>query len=132
MDFVAKQDGEELRRQLEQEHAERVARFAERRAVGKERAKERQERKRRTKTHKVESAERLRFYKDKGYKKYVDSRGREMWLLPEEFAWRVKARKARESRQKKYGSLTQGKYTHVWVMGVAALVAVVLGLALIR
>ena len=125
-------DGDNLRRQLELEHEERLARFEERRASGKDRARESKDRKRRSHRHKAESAMRLEFYKEKGYKKYVDSRGREQWLPPQEFEWRTKARKAREARQKKYGGLDQGKHAHVWLMVSAALIAVVLGLLLIR
>jgi hypothetical protein len=133
MDVVANPEREDLRAQLEAEHAERLNAFSEKRDKGRDRAKARQERKQHEQDMKVELAERVRFYKEKGYKKYVDSRGREHWLLPDEYAWRLKARKAREERNKRYGTPnTNTRGTEYWLMGIAAILAVMLGLFLIR
>ena len=132
MDSVGTPRRDELRARLEAEHEQRKAEFVQKRARGKDRAKSRQERKEQDKQRKLEQAERIRFYKEKGYKKYVDSRGRLHWLLPEEYAWREKARKAREARNKRYGSPAAVRNTEIWLMGLAALLAVALGLFLIR
>jgi len=133
MEPVAHDDEREaLRAQFEQEHEEAQRRFEERRAAGRDRAEAHRERKVRGKRLELEAVERKRFYKEHGYKRYVDSRGQEHWLLPEEYAWRQKAREARNRRNRKYRNMSSGRYNQLLLMGLAVLLAVALGLVLLR
>jgi len=122
----------EFLEQLEREHQEAKERFAKR----KEMSKERREAKREEKAEKAEIQRqreiREKFYKDKGYKRYVNSRGKVMWLLPEEYEWRTRARKAREQRHAKYRNVgDKGKQEKLLWVGLV-LIAMVIGLALLR
>lgn len=94
-DEERQQIAEDLRRQLEQEHVERVQQQTERHA-------------RRTDRHhtpeaviraQVEKEIREKFFEEKGYKKYENSRGEIEWLLPDEYERRMKSRKSRKRRR---------------------------------
>ncbi|MFH1463455.1 MAG: hypothetical protein ABIO70_03630 [Pseudomonadota bacterium] len=85
---------------------------------------------------------RARYYTERGYKQYIDSRGRESWLSPEEFEWRTKYRRRRKRDRGLWGllkkalpdlSLPKGRGIWTWVLYAGMLViAVVLGVALSR
>lgn len=69
------------------------------------------------------------FYKEHGYRRYVDSTGRENWLTPEEYAVRTARRKARRSRM----PAVQGSDGPSYVAYVVvAVLAVLLGMLLAR
>ncbi|MEC7947684.1 MAG: hypothetical protein VX265_08965, partial [Myxococcota bacterium] len=72
-----------------------------------------------------------RFYKDNGYKRYVDSTGREVWLSPEEFAQRSRRRRRRRRTAALDAPLANRTRTAM-LYGGLALLAVVLGFALAR
>jgi hypothetical protein len=121
-----------IRAELEAEHLERLEEFARTRerarARGRERAAQRDE---------VESAElrrRLReeFYREKGYVRYTDSRGREKWIPAEESEWRSRVRQ----RNNRHGgnALTQfvGRHRQAAVWLLVVLGAVGVGLYLVR
>ncbi len=133
MEPVANEDEREaLRAQFELEHEERQRRFQERRVAGRDRAQAHKERKDRRQQLELEATERKLFYKEHGYKRYIDSRGQEHWLLPEEYAWRQKARDARNRRNRKYRNMTKGRHNELLLMVLAVLLAISLGLVLLR
>ena len=84
---------EELRHQLEEEHRERVAKTGARSKRAPERSEEYQR-------AVVAKELRERFYEEKGYVQYKNSRGEVEWLLPDEAARRKEARKRRKRRKR--------------------------------
>ncbi|MED5372809.1 MAG: hypothetical protein VX899_17455 [Myxococcota bacterium] len=118
--------------QLEREHQEAKERFAKRKEMSKERREARREEK--SEKAELERQRKLRekFYKEHGYKRYVSSRGKVMWLLPEEYEWRTRARKARDQRHSKYRNVgDKAKQEKLLWIGLV-LIAMVIGLALLR
>ncbi|MCP4808563.1 MAG: hypothetical protein GY913_35445 [Proteobacteria bacterium] len=121
-----------IRAELEAEHAERQERFE----AKKERGKEKRERRRRVEAHADEQDLRRKmradFHREQGYKEYVDSRGKTLWLPPEEYDHRVKARKAREARKSRYKAY-QPPGQRKWLVWVGMVVfAVTVGFVLLR
>lgn len=119
--------------QLQAEHEEAKERFATRKERSREKALARNAEKEERGELDRQREIRMKFYRDNGYKRYISSRGKESWLLPEEYAWRMKARKARDSRHAKYKSVASdkgGREKLLWVGLV--LIAMVIGLALLR
>jgi len=74
---------------------------------------------------------RQRFYKENGYRRYIDSTGREVWLSPEEYAQRVRRRK-RRSRSDGLIDRLSGNSRQLLLYAALGLVALVLGFALAR
>ena len=85
---------------------------------------------------------RARYYTERGYRLYVDSRGRESWLTPEEYEWRTKYRRRRKRNQGLVGfirkikpdiAIPKGRAIWTWAVYLGMMVlAVVLGVALSR
>lgn len=73
---------------------------------------------------------RARFHREHGYKRYVDGTGREVWLTPEEYAWRMSRRRSR--RRHPLYSTSLGRRRQWVLYGLVAVLAVVLGLVLAR
>lgn len=124
---------EHFRLQLEKEHAEAKERFEERKARSKDKAQARKSEKEELGEAKRQQELREQFYKENGYKRYTNSRGKVTWLLPEEYEWRMRAKKDRAHRHAKYTSLanaSENRQRMVWIGLV--LIAVVIGLALLR
>jgi hypothetical protein len=126
--------------ELDREHA--------RRQVGVERKRERLRGKRDREQQRQQELDnaalreqlRARYYTERGYMQYTDSRGRSMWLSPEEYEWRTKYRRRRKRdrgllgllmRLKPDFALPKGRGIWTWALyaGMLAL-AVVLGIAL--
>jgi hypothetical protein len=119
--------------QLEKEHAEAKERFDERKARSKDKAQARRSEKEELGEAKRQQELREQFYKENGYKRYTNSRGKVLWLLPEEYEWRMRAKKDRAHRHAKYSNLanaSENRQRMVWIGLV--LIAVVVGLALLR
>lgn len=83
-----------IREQLEAEHADRVAREADRQSGERERDLDKHRAQARLRRE-VRDA----FYKEKGYVEYENSRGETVWLLPEEHERRVRSRRHRKRRK---------------------------------
>lgn len=117
-----------FRTELEEEHAKRVEAQSEadRRRLSRKRTEEEE---REAEVAKLRLQTREQFWKDNGYVKYIDSRGAELWLLPDEYERRMKARK-RQKRNPVYEPLQAASTKQALLfLGVLAL-AVILGLAL--
>jgi hypothetical protein len=120
-----------FRAEFEEEHTERQLAQQRRRDRAKTRANEKQERRQALVESEVQDQVRAEFYKEKGYQLYTDSAGREHWLTPEEYEWRMRARAQREQRRRTYQpSLWVRKRTMVLYAGAVAL-AIVVGLFLV-
>lgn len=121
-----------LQAALEAEHRENLARFENMKARSKKRGAARQRELGEHKDLVAQAEARKEFFKAKGYKRYVDSRGRELWLLPQEYDFRVRARKAREAKKGKYsGAPTRGPKEQILLWVALVGVAVAVGLALV-
>ena len=85
-------------------------------------------------TSEAEIKEKVRadFYKENGYKLYTDSAGRKHWLTPEEYTWRMAARAQRDSRRKTFEPSIWVRQKTVVMYGGAILLAVALGLFLVK
>lgn len=81
--------------ELMEEHDRRVARANRARRRSETRSNRQDEAERIRELNDLKDEVRARFYAEKGYKRYYDSTGRELWLTPEEYALRMKRRKRR-------------------------------------
>ena len=86
---------------------------------------------RRIELYELRDAVRQRFHKDNGYKRYVDSTGREVWLSPQEYDQRTRRRKRRRRTAPLDAPLASRTRT-VMLYGCLALLAAVIGVALTR
>ena len=118
--------------ELEAEHDDRKRRFAEKRERSRVKRERRAERKTRDAELSLRNKLQEEFYQDKGYKKYVDSRGKTHWLLPEEYEFRVKARAERERRRGKYRAFEKPGRANWMVWAGMVLLAIVMGFALLQ
>lgn len=114
---------QELREQLEQEHQDRVSKASTR---GKPRASRSEEYERAV----VAKELRERFYEEKGYVRYKNSRGEVEWLLPEEAERRKQARKRRKRRKRPKGHSGEREPLSPVAWGVLILGFLTLGLFL--
>ena len=121
---------EQIRAELEAEHQLRLERFAQRRHEAHQQGHHKAEQRQRREAEDLREKERRRFYEEKGYKEYVDSNGRSEWLPAEEHDWRVRRRKRRD-RGGEYSPQLGRRRRDLVIYAVAALIAVVIGLALI-
>ena len=122
----------QVRAELEAEHELRGERLRQRRQHAKARARDKADERRRIEESLVREQVREEFYKEKGYKLYTDSTGRELWLSPEEFEWRQKRHRHGRRKRKIYEPAlnNQGR---VWLFYVGLLIlAIVVGIALAR
>lgn len=121
-----------IRADLEAEHAERKARFEQKKERGKRKREQRRTEREHVSEQELKQRLQAEFFREKGYKKYVDSRGKTHWLLPEEYDHRVKARKAREDRKARYKSY-QPPGDRKWLVWVGMVIfAMTVGLVLLR
>ncbi len=80
---------------------------------------------------KLKQQVREEFYKENGYKLYTDSAGREHWLTPEEYEWRMRARARHDRNRRRFASASTGKRRQILMYIGGALLAALLGLVLL-
>lgn len=129
-------DLEELRRQaraeLETEHEERLERIRQRREHAKTRSRDKSDERKRIEETMVREQVREEFYKEKGYRLYTDSTGRELWLSPEEYEWRQRRHRHGRHKRRIYEPAINNR-GRVWLFYVGLLIlAIVVGIALAR
>jgi hypothetical protein len=118
-----------LRAQLEEDHARRQETIEKRRSR-KRQTQERRQAARHSELFSIREGVRAQFYEEKGYKVYIDSTGREVWLSPEEYAQRTQRRKRRGDSMP---DPTLRDRRFMWlVYGGMVLLAILLGLMLAR
>ena len=122
----------EFREELEAEHEERQQAQAERAQRARERRNARKTRQEALAEAEIKEKVRADFYKENGYKLYTDSAGRKHWLTPEEYTWRMAARAQRDSRRKTFEPSIWVRQKTVVMYGGAILLAVALGLFLVK
>jgi hypothetical protein len=91
-----------IRQDLEEEHRQRLAGVVASQERANDRRHDKNSQRRREEMDGLRLQLQEKFYEDNGYQIYVDSRGNEMWLSPEEHAWRTSRRGARRADKGKH------------------------------
>lgn len=123
---------ERFRAQLEDEHTARQLAQERRRIRSKAKASESEERRQAILEAEVQDQVRADFHREKGYRLYTDSAGREHWLTPDEYEWRMRARAQRDQRRKSFQQSFWVRRRTLVLYAGAALLAVAVGLFLVR
>ncbi len=115
--------------ELMEEHERRVAKAQRLKQRNESRAAQRDEAQRTRELNDLKDQVRAKFYREKGYRRYHDSTGRELWLTAEEYELRMARRK---SRRRTFEPETNGRLrTALMYLGMLG-VAVVMGFLLAR
>jgi hypothetical protein len=118
--------------ELEAEHQRRHEKIHRRREKARAKRYRKKSENRQVELFEIQEGVREQFYKDNNYKLYTDSTGRQSWLSPEEYEWRMARRKNRSHRRKIYEP-DLGNRRPMWVFYAAMLaIAIALGLALVK
>mgnify|MGYP001334723656 FL=1 len=80
---------------------------------------------------KLKQQVREQFYRENDYKLYTDSAGREHWLTPEEYEWRMRARARHDRNRRRFASKNLAKRRQLLMSVAAAIVAALLGLVMV-
>ena len=80
---------------------------------------------------KLKQQVREQFYRENNYKLYTDSAGREHWLTPEEYEWRMRARARHDRNRRRFASKNLAKRRQLLMSIAAAVVAALLGLVMV-
>ncbi len=123
----------EFRDELQAQHDQRIDRVRRHKDRAREKRDSKSQREHDAAVAAVKNKVREDFYKEQGYKLYEDSTGREIWLPPEEYDWRMKRRSGRRKRKKARYELkntTRGR-TILFYAGMV-LVSIVVGVLLTR
>ena len=117
--------------ELAAEHADRKAAVQRRRRRRGERSSTADDEERLIALYDLREEVKQRFYRDNGYRRYIDSTGREVWLSPDEYAQRVRRRK-RRSRSASVSDRLSANSRQILLYSALGLLALVLGFALAR
>ena len=130
-DDEAAQVEADFRAELEAEHTERqeaqVRRTERSRAKLAARARERQV----LAEEELKEKVRADFQREKGYQLYTDSAGREHWLTPEEYDWRMRIRARHDKNRRRFEPSNMAKKRRLAMYAGAALLAIIMGLVLL-
>jgi len=118
--------------ELEDEHARRLRRLEHKRQRVRSKREQQAQLQKELVVAEMRDEMRHEFYTERGYKLYIDSRGRENWLTPEEFEWRTKYRRRRRRRRKLVPSFKGTRLRTVLIYTGLLAVAVILGIFLVR
>lgn len=118
-----------FRREVEQDHAQRLERLHRKQETARSNREERLARARQREMSLLRDEVRMRFYKENGYQR-IEENGRERWLPPEEYASRQRARARANTRA--VGSRVHTKYKMVPLYLLLALIAMAIGAFLVR
>ena len=127
-----KELADEIREELESEHRLRLDRLRERKDAGRRRASGRSEDLKNQAIEAVREQVRQSFYEEQGYKLYTDSTGRQMWLPAEEHEWRMRRSSHRRGKRAPLHLETGDKRKVMAAYVVLVVVAVVVGVLLVR
>ncbi len=115
-----------FREELEAEHGERLEALEKKRDKLRAKRETREQRQKNIELEELRTQLRDQFFLDKGYRRYTDSRGREHWLSPEEYDWRMSHRRRR--RKRRFRAATTRRLLTVGIYVGILLLAVVLGI----
>ena len=121
----------DFRKELMAEHESRQ----EAQSVREKRARERRARTKQESQilaeEKLKQQVREQFYRENNYKLYTDSAGREHWLTPEEYEWRMRARARHDRNRRRFASKNLAKRRQLLMSIGAAIIAALLGLVMV-
>ena len=120
-----------FREELEAEHEDRVEAQKRRETRSKTKLMAKQRERQILAEEELKQQVRAKFYVEKGYKLYTDSAGREHWLTPEEYEWRMRMRARHDKNRRRFEAPYVTKRRRLMMYGGAALLAVATGLVLI-
>jgi hypothetical protein len=123
---------EAIRAELEAEHLHRLEDFARTRERARERGREKLDERREVDSVELRKKMREEFYKEKGYVRYTDSRGREKWIPAEESEWRSRVRQRNSRNDVGVIAAFLGRHRQVTVWVFVVLGAIGIGLYLVR
>ena len=122
----------EFRAELEAEHVTRQEAQVRREERSQTKLKARQHERQVLAEEQLKEKIRAEFHREKGYQLYTDSAGREHWLTPQEYEWRMRMRAHPDSRRNRFDGSQGAKRRTLMMYGGAALLAIVIGLILIK
>ncbi len=122
----------EFRESLMDEHKSRQEAQERREHRSKEKMMERERERQVLAEEELKERIRGEFYKEQGYKLYTDSAGRQHWLTPEEYDWRMRIRARRDKNRRAFDSAAQQKRRRVMMYVGCAALAVLMGLILLK
>lgn len=121
-----------FRSEMEDEHAERQDRMQKRREKSRAKGSARAQRTRQIELSDVREDVQKKFYEENGYKLYIDSTGREVWLSPDEYEWRMRRRKHGRHKRRVYEPALKPQGRVVLFYVGLFILAVVTGIVLAR
>ncbi len=71
------------------------------------------------------------FQRERGYMLYTDSAGREHWLTPEEYDWRMRMRARQNQNRRRFDAPNSAQKRRTLMYAGAVFLAVIMGLVLI-
>ena len=122
----------DFRAELEAEHQNRQDAQVRREERSKEKMAARERERQILAEEELKEKVRAEFHKEKGYKLYTDSAGREHWLTPEEYDWRMRIRARHDRNRRRFEPSRLAKKRRLLMYAGAALLAVLMGLVLLR
>ena len=122
----------DFRETLMEEHQTRLEAQERREVRSKEKMRERERERQILAEEELKERVRAEFYKEQGYKLYTDSAGRQHWLTPEEYDWRMRIRARRDKNRRAFDSAAQQQRRRVLMYVGCAALAVFMGLILLK
>ena len=121
----------DFRAELEAEHESRQDAQVRREERSKEKMAARERERQILAEEELKEKVRADFYKEKGYKLYTDSAGREHWLTPEEYDWRMRIRARHDRNRRRFEPSRLAKKRKLLMYAGAGILAVLMGLWLL-
>lgn len=121
----------DFRETLMAEHESRQEAQTHREVRSKEKMRERERERQVLAEEELKERIRADFYKEQGYKLYTDSAGRQHWLTPEEYDWRMRIRARRDKNRRAFDSAAQQRRRRVLMYVGCAALAIAMGLILL-
>lgn len=122
----------DFRAELEAEHQSRQDEQVRREERSKEKMAARERERQILAEEELKEKVRADFYKEKGYKLYTDSAGREHWLTPEEFDWRMRIRARHDRNRRRFEPSRLAQKRRLLMYAGAAILAILTGLVLLK
>jgi hypothetical protein len=123
---------EDFRAELQAEHDSRQTAQKHRQDKARSRQAAREREKQILAESEIKERVRAQFHKDNGYKLYTDSAGRQHWLTPEEYDWRMRARNQREKGRRSFEPSHVARQRKILMYAGAVILAIIMGLILLK
>lgn len=122
---------DQFRLELEQEHQSRLERLQKRQEDARTYRDQRLARLREVEAARIKDEVRAQFFREHGYQR-VEENGRERWIPAEEYAYKRRARGGKPRHSRAVGAMMQPKWKMVPLYVLMVLVAIVIGLLVVR